>query len=250
LGVPTRGSGPLVTFLGTGTPLGLQGLHQSCILIETRDQRLLLDCGMTALTSLGRRGLDPSQIDAIVISHLHGDHFGGVPLLLLDASLRGRPMPLTIAGPADTRRRVQQSLEVHGWRSAFMMEAATFVELVPGVSRRLAGCDVTAFEVPHNLATAPTGIRLVTDGAVIGYSGDAGWSDALVDIAHEADLFICGVWSFDTPDPTFIDLQTLLAQYGRLGCKRIILTHLGPTLLARRDAVPFEVATDGLVVQL
>jgi ribonuclease BN (tRNA processing enzyme) len=224
-------------------------LHQACILVETRDQRLLLDCGMTALTSLGRIGLDPSQIDAIVISHLHGDHFGGVPLLLLDASLRGRPTPLTIAGPADTSRRVQQSLEVYGWTSA-SMEAATFVELVPGVSRRIADCDLTAFEVPHNAATAPTGLRLVADGAVIGYSGDSGWSDALVGIAHDADLFICGVWSFDTQDATFIDLQTLLAQHGRLGCKRIILTHLGPSLLAHRAEVPFEVATDGLVIQL
>jgi ribonuclease BN (tRNA processing enzyme) len=242
-------SGPLVTFLGTGTPLGLQGLHQACILIESRGQRILLDCGMTALTSLARAGVDPSEIDAVIISHLHGDHFGGLPLLLLDALRRTRSRPLTIAGPAATRQRVQQALEVFGWTSA-AINAATFVHLQPGVSARIGGCDVTAVEVEHDANTAPTGLRIATDRAVIGYSGDAGWSDALAEIAHGADLFICAVWSFDTPDTTFIDLKTLLEKRERLDCQRIILTHLGPTMLAHLKEVPLEVAGDGMIIQL
>src|SRR5438046_2822128 len=132
-------SGPLVTFLGAGTPLGLRGLHQACILIERRGQRILLDCGMTALVSLARTGVDPSEIDAVIISHLHGDHFGGLPLLLLDALRRARSRPLTIAGPAATRQRVQQALEVFGWTSA-SIEIATFIHLQPGVSMIVAGC--------------------------------------------------------------------------------------------------------------
>jgi ribonuclease BN (tRNA processing enzyme) len=244
-----RSCGPLVRFLGTGTPIGLRGLHQSCILVETRGHRVLVDCGMTALASLGRIGIDPAEIDAVVISHLHGDHFGGLPLLLLDATLRARSRPLTIAGPAATRRRVEQALELFGWTSAGI-DAATFVPLVPGVAAPIAGCEVTAFDVAHDPATAPTGLRLAADGATIGYSGDAGWSDALVELARGADLFICGVWSFDTPDASFIDLATLLGYRDRLACRRIILTHLGPSMLKHLPEVPLEVATDGLMIQL
>lgn len=154
--VSMRSCGPLVRFLGTGTPLGLRGLHQSCILVETRGHRVLVDCGMTALTSLGRIGIDPAEIDAVVISHLHGDHFGGLPLLLLEATLRARSRPLTIARPAATRRRVEQALELFGWTSA-RIDAATFVPLVPGVAadRWLRGDGVRRRPRPGDSADRP-----------------------------------------------------------------------------------------------
>jgi ribonuclease BN (tRNA processing enzyme) len=183
-----------VHFLGTGTPIGLHGLHQSCI-------------------------------------------------------LRARSRPLTIAGPVATRRRVEEALQISGWTSV-RIDAAMFVSLEPGVAVPIAGGEATAFDVVHNQATAPTGLRLAADGVTIGCSGDAGWSDALVEIARGADLFICGVWSFDTQDATFVDLATLLRYRNRLDCRRIILTHLGPTMLEHLTEVPIEVATDGLTIQL
>jgi ribonuclease BN (tRNA processing enzyme) len=240
---------PLVHFLGTGTPLGQRGLHQTCILVQTPGLNLLIDCGMTALTSLGRIGMDSRDIDAVVISHLHGDHFGGLPLLFLDASRRPRARPLTIAGPVATRSRTEQALEVFGW-SSVGTDMANFIHLAPGAHCSVAGVDVTAVEVPHYPATSPTGLRLTLDGTAIAYTGDAGWSDALVRIARGADLLICGVWSFETLDETFIDLATLMRNLGRLDCRRIVLTHLGPSVLERLPEVALEVATDGTIIQL
>ena len=238
-------------FLGTGTPLGLAGLHQACILIETDAHNVLLDCGMTALASLGRAGIDPREIDAVLISHLHGDHFGGLAPLLLDASIRPRQKPLTIAGPAETRSRVAEALGMFGWTSAGT-DGVEFVVLDPaGGAANVAGCEVTALAVVHDPATAPTGLRLAVDGVTIGYSGDAGWSQALVDIARGADLFICGVWWWNNArDASFVDVGTLVSLRGDLRCRRMLLTHLGPEVLQRRAELPFEVATDGLVVEL
>jgi hypothetical protein len=71
-----------------------------------------------------------------------------------------------------------------------------------------------------------------------------------VEIARGADLFICGVWPFDAPDATFIDLATLLRQRDRLDCRRMILTHLGPSMLEHLPDVPLQVATDDLTIQL
>lgn len=65
-----------------------------------------------------------------------------------------------------------------------------------------------------------------------------------------ASVRSCGVWSFDTPEATFIDLATLLGHRDRLACRRIILTHLGPSMLEHLPEVPLEVATDGLIIQL
>jgi ribonuclease BN (tRNA processing enzyme) len=219
------------------------------MLLETQDEMLLLDCGMTALTSLGRAGVDPGSIDAVVVSHLHGDHFGGIPLLLLDASLRGRSRPLTIAGPPGARHRIQQALDIFGW-SSVGFDSIDFVELASGLSVTIAGCEITGFDVSHNPLTAPMGLRIATEGATIGYSGDAAWSEALVEIARGADLFVCAVWSFDTMDPTFIDLATLLRQRDRLECSRIVLTHFGPEVLERLAEVPLDTASEGLTIEL
>jgi ribonuclease BN (tRNA processing enzyme) len=247
--MPVYKSGVRLRFLGTGTPIGLAGLHQACILVETDSHKLLLDCGMTALASLGRAGVAPAEIDAVIVSHLHGDHFGGLAPLLLDATMRPQPRPLTIAGPSATRERVQESLKLFGWASA-STDVANFVTLEPGSSAAVAGCQVTALAVPHNPATQPTGLCLDVDGVRIAYSGDAGWSPALVDLAQDADLFICAVWWWDTPDPTFLDLATLIREHPHLTCHRLILTHLGPEVLERITEVPFEVASDNLTINL
>jgi ribonuclease BN (tRNA processing enzyme) len=247
--MPVYKTGVRLQFLGTGTPIGLEGRHQACILVETTSHKLLLDCGMTALASLGRAGVTPGEIDAVVISHLHGDHFGGLAPLLLDTTMRKRPRPLSVAGPSATRQRVQELLTLFGWGSA-NVDVASFVALEPGATTLVAGCQVTALDVAHNPATFPTGVRLEVDGVRIGYSGDAGWSPALAEIARDVDLFICGVWWWDTPDPTFLDLATLQREGRQLSCRQIILTHLGPEVLERIADVPFDVATDGLTIDL
>jgi ribonuclease BN (tRNA processing enzyme) len=248
-----------VHFLGSGTPLGEGGRLQACILVSNGDRRVLLDCGSTSMVALACAGVEPESIDAILISHLHADHFGGVPLLLLDAAVRPARVrrPVIVAGPGETAIRVRAALEVSGWSAAWTNAMANsrveFVTLHDRQAKVIAGLSVTCFAVPHNPVTAPTALRLVWDGTTIGYSGDAGWTPALRDVAADADLFICGVWSFATADPTFLDYRTLVAQRGGLSCKRLILTHLGPDMLAHLDdlaADAVELAEDGLTLTL
>src|SRR5690242_15689630 len=93
-----------VRFLGTGTPLGTGGRLQACILLEADGERLLLDCGMTSMAALGRANVEPGGLSGVAISHLHGDHVGGVPLLLLDARIRGYAAPPLLGPPALAER--------------------------------------------------------------------------------------------------------------------------------------------------
>ena len=221
--------------------------------------RVLLDCGATSMVALARAGIAPESIDAIVLSHLHADHFGGVPLLLLDAAVRpsGRVRPLVVAGAPDTPDRVRQALDASGWSAAWtyaqensLVEFVTLHDRQPTV---IAGLAVTCFPVPHNPATSPTALRIEWDGKTIGYSGDAGWTPSLLEVAADAGLFICGVWSFATPDPTFLDYRTLLSHRRDLTCKRLVLTHLGPDMLNHLDDVAadaVEIAEDGLMLAL
>jgi len=133
------------------------------------------------------------------------------------------------------------------------LSASQFCAVISDANGRaaVAGAGVHIIGVLQNKpASLGAESSVMVDGVTIGFSGDAGWSDALTEIASGVDLFICAVWSFDVPDPTFVDLQTLLHHLDRLACKRLILTHLGPSMLARLPEVPIEVATDGLLIPL
>jgi len=88
-------------FIGSGDAFGSGGRLQTCILIDGSEIRFAIDFGATALVGLRKLGIDPNTIDAILLTHLHGDHCGGLPFLLLDAMLGAkRSTPLTILGPA------------------------------------------------------------------------------------------------------------------------------------------------------
>src|SRR5262245_36016304 len=99
---------PSVTFVGSGDAFGSGGRLQTCVLVEDGDWRCLLDCGASSLVGLKGAGIDPASIGAIVVSHLHGDHFGGLPFFLLDAQLNSRRSePLLLFGHADLESRLR-----------------------------------------------------------------------------------------------------------------------------------------------
>ena len=102
-----------LTIIGSGDAFGSGGRFNTCFFLETAKAALLIDCGASALPALRGQGIDPNRIDAIVLSHLHGDHFGGIPFLLLDSQfLARREKPLMIAGPPGTRARLDAAMEV------------------------------------------------------------------------------------------------------------------------------------------
>src|SRR5512139_2513534 len=96
-----------VTFLGTADAFSAGGNHQAGYLVESAAASVLLDCGAGTLASMKQLGMDPLTIDLIALSHLHGDHFAGLPFLFLAYKYESpRERPLRIAGPPGTRERV------------------------------------------------------------------------------------------------------------------------------------------------
>src|SRR5215216_441431 len=101
-----------VRFLGSGDAFGSGGRFQACISVRAHEAHVLLDCGATTLVAMRRLGVDPGSVDAVVVSHLHGDHFGGLPFLVLDAQFSRRERPLVVAGPPGVEERVRAAMEV------------------------------------------------------------------------------------------------------------------------------------------
>lgn len=102
-----------LTIVGSGDAFGCGGRANTCFLLETGEATVAVDFGATSLVEMQRRGLDPRAIDLIVLSHLHGDHFGGIPFLLLFRQFAcDQARPLTIVGPVGTRERLLAASEV------------------------------------------------------------------------------------------------------------------------------------------
>jgi ribonuclease BN (tRNA processing enzyme) len=239
-----------LTFLGSGDAFGSGGRAQACLHLDGGADPLLLDCGATGLISLKRERIDPASIGWVALSHLHGDHFAGLPWLILDGQFSKRSKALVVAGPAGVRDRVERTFECLYPGATDVQRAfeTSFVEFAGGSPTELGPAVITPFEVRHGSGAPPYALRVEYAGKVIAYSGDTEWTDTLIEAADGADLFVCECNFFDKTGPGHLDYRTLLEQRSRLGCERIVITHMNADMLARLDEVELEAAADGVVI--
>ena len=237
-------------FVGSGDAFGTGGRLQTCMHLSGTEGAVLIDCGASSLIGMKRAGVDPGEVDAVLLSHLHGDHFGGVPFLILDAQFSRRTRPLLIAGPPGVRTRVEAAMEVFfpGSTAVQRKFGVEFIELTARQAVRVGPATATAFPVVHASGAPPYALRVEYGGRTIAYSGDTEWTESLPDAARGVDVFVCEAYAFDKPVRFHLDYKTVEAQAERLGARRIILTHMGRDMLAREGEARFERAHDGLVV--
>ena len=239
-------------FLGSGDAFGSGGRFQTCMHLSGAGGAVLIDCGASSLIAMKRDGVDPGDVDVVLLTHLHGDHFGGVPFLILDAQFSRRARPLLIAGPPGVRARVEATMEAlfPGSTAVQRKFEVEFIELAERRTARVGSATVTAFPVVHASGAPPYALRVDYGGRIIAYSGDTEWAESLIEAARGADLFVCEAYTFDRQVKFHLDYKTIEAQAERLGARRIILTHMGRDMLAREADARSERAHDGLVVML
>lgn len=241
-----------ITILGSGDAFGSGGRFNTCLHVEAGTETMLLDCGATSLVALNRAGIARNPISTLLFTHFHGDHFGGLPAFLLDAQfVSRRSEPLTIAGPAGVEHRALHALETdfpgasgNRWRFPI-----TFVEVTPEAPATLAGLSAEAFPMVHDERAGPCqGYRLARGGKVFAFSGDTAWTQALIPLAAGADVLLVECYTYDQVLANHLDYRTLAAHRGELATPRIILTHMGPAMLAHDAPLPEERAHDGMVI--
>lgn len=240
-----------VRFAGSGDAFGSGGRFQTCIVVDGPRCRFAMDFGASSLIALARQEIEPNSIDAILLTHLHGDHAAGVPFLLIDAMLAARrARPLTIAGPLDLRARMDDIREAlfpgsGGMTPKFPVE---WIEMEPGRPHRILDLVVTPERARHTAETNPTALRVEVGGRVIAYTGDTEWTEDVARAAHAADLLIAESYFHDKPVRWHLNYPDVSAHVRRAGARRLILTHMSREMLARAAEVPEECAYDGLVV--
>jgi len=241
-----------VTVLGSGDAFGSGGRLHSAYLVETGDCAFLLECGPSVLQGLKRAGIDTGRIDFALLSHLHGDHFGGVPFLFLEYVYENpRTRPIEIVGPPGTERRCHALYEALYQRIAHEEPPYTvrYRELEPAPVT-IRGVRIAPFLVPHAEELTCFGYRIDVGGRAILFSGDTGWTEELVARARGVDLFLCECTTYETQLDLHLSYPEIARRAADFGCRRLVLTHLGSEPLARLGELRIECAVDGLQIDL
>jgi ribonuclease BN (tRNA processing enzyme) len=240
-------------FVGCGDALGSGGRCNTCFHVTGASVNFLIDCGASSLPALKRLGIAREAIDLILITHFHGDHFGGLPFLLLDAQFTRRARPLVIAGPAGIETRLANLMEAlfeHSSKTKPRFDLSV-IALEPEQSRTFGEVKVTPYPVVHGESGGPfLAYRIEAEGRVIAYSADTEWTDMLIPAVRGADLFIAEAYYYDKIVKNHLSLKTLEAHLPEINAKRLVLTHMSEDMLGRLGELPYTTAEDGMAVEL
>ena len=178
-----------LTIVGSGDAFGSGGRFNTCFHVAVPGASFLVDCGASSLIALKRAGIDRNAIGLIVVTHFHGDHFGGIPYFMLDAQFFSkRTQPLIIAGPEGLAEWYERVMEAtfpgsSGARRKFDLELR---EIRPGEPTRFGAVEVLAARVRHGQPEGPFhAYRISAVGRTLAYTGDSEWTDALIGIEVE-----------------------------------------------------------------
>jgi ribonuclease BN (tRNA processing enzyme) len=241
-----------VLFLGTGDAFASGGRNSMAILLRDDDFGVLLDCGPTTLVALKRASLSPADVDLVLLSHHHGDHFAGVPFLLCHERYAGRrTKPLRVFGPAGTVALLEKTADLLFPGIEPAPFPVDYRDLHPEDEQHEGGgLSFRPFPVDHFPSGVAFGYRVTMSGKTVVYSGDTAWTDVLVRESEGADLFVCECSSMEPTSMKHTSHEDLARNRGRIAASRTLLVHAGEDVLARENELAFELARDGTRVTL
>jgi ribonuclease BN (tRNA processing enzyme) len=218
-----------LAFIGTGSGFG-PGRYYSSFLVN---DRYLFDASPAVIPNLKKLNKDPRDIEVIFISHFHGDHYFGLPFLLLEyAELTPRTKDLTIIGPPGIGKRVESATNLafaNVFRKRDRGYHLTFVEASDEATGEAAGVSWTSRRVEHVPDLEAFGFRVEIDGRTIAYTGDTAMCPPLVPLAQDADVLVaeCSCWT-ESCAAIHLTPSNILELRRQVSARtKFLLTHIG-----------------------
>ncbi|MEQ9403495.1 MAG: MBL fold metallo-hydrolase [Cyclobacteriaceae bacterium] len=240
-----------LTVLGCGDAFGNGGRSNTSFLLTHENEHILVDCGASALIRLKHEQIDPDEISTIIISHFHGDHYGGIPFLLISSLFeKKRIATLNIAGPPGIEAKVLHLLEAmyEGTTEKLNQLDLRFYEYMEGTSLVIDDKKIEVWKVEHSIPSNPHGVRITWKGRVFAYSGDTSWTENLIPLSNNADIFLCDCNFLNSPAFGHLSLKELNERKEFINCDNIWLTHMGSEVLESDDST-FNRLKDGIRIE-
>ncbi|NDV20091.1 MBL fold metallo-hydrolase [Pseudodesulfovibrio sp. JC047] len=224
-----------VTFAGVGEAFD-ETVPNTSLLVHSGGSSVLLDCGFTAACAFWGMADNPLALDAVYISHFHGDHYFGLPALLVRSIEEGRTKRLTILGPSGIESRVTRLMEMaYSNAMARAQFGIFFVECDPGQDFRHAGFRFRFAMTNH--AMPCQAIRLDDQKTSLFYSGDGQSTADTLALASGSDLVVHESYTLE-PEHVGHGSVTASVDFARkAGAKACALVHLQRTVRRERKAV-------------
>ncbi|MEL7368643.1 MAG: MBL fold metallo-hydrolase [Myxococcota bacterium] len=252
-----------LTILGSADAYNSAGRFHSCYLLEAPGcGPVMIDIGGSGLVALRQSGREPNEIQGLAITHLHGDHLGGLPYLLLDCAYNHpRTATLPLVGPVGLADRVQ-ALYASTYRELHTLPLKfdlPMTEIAPGESATLAGFRIEGFLADHmDPPEQPLSLRIeAPNGQIAAFSGDTAMNPQLLAAAEDVDVLVGECSALKPPigrHCTWEDWKTVLPN---LSTPRVVLSHLNHRVRDEISRLLTEVppnvdlvfADDGLVLE-
>ena len=225
--------------IGNGDAFGTGGRYHTCFYLESSETKFLVDLGATAIQNLQSK-VELNDINLIIISHLHGDHFGGIPFFLLNSAFQtNRSKSLTIIGPEGCEGRINSPTEnlYKGITHKLERFDLNIIEYETGVINKYKDLEILALPAIHSDESNSHCLQIVSGETKFAYSGDTEWTDDLYKVAHDADYFICECSYYSTQMNGHLSYLELDKKLEDLTTKKILLTHLSSEMLDEENSV-------------
>jgi ribonuclease BN (tRNA processing enzyme) len=251
-----------LTIIGSADAFNGAGRGHSCYLVEGGEGPVMVDFGATALSSLKRWGRRPEEVRGLLFTHLHGDHIGGLPFLIIDAMFRAsRSEPLDVLGPVGTQERIESLLQLtYGPVADFPRRYETQIrEIRPDQRVEWLGLQVEAFAADHmDPPEVPLCLRVSNAEGTVAFSGDTSMCAGLRAAIEGVDLAIVECTGLRHPigrHCAWTDWAPILHE---LNARQLVFSHLGEEVRAAAERGeltappdrPIAFADDGMVFRV
>lgn len=215
-----------VHFLGVGEACDPERFNTSLLVRSgSKNHYILLDCGFTTPHRYFADCSDPDQLDALWISHFHGDHFFGIPLLLLRLWEMGRTKPLLLVGPPGLEEKVEKILDLA--YPAFLGKlqyALQYREIEDGGSFQAAGFFWQVAATEHSQPCLA--LKLSVGGKSLFYSGDGRPTLGSAGLARGCTLMVHEAYRVAGQTANHSSLAECLALARQAGCEKLAIVHV------------------------
>lgn len=241
-----------LTVIGCGDAFASSGRFNTSFLLEQNGKKILVDCGASTLIRLKQLGISVLDIQTIIITHFHGDHFGGIPFFVLSSQIEHqRKGGFTIIGPTGIKEKVFQLQEglYPGTSGLIDTLGVVFKEFQDSQKQLHEDLEIYARKVTHAPPSNPHGVKISWAGKTFAFSGDTEWNDSLIDLAQESDAFVIECNNYLNDSPGHLSYQNILDRIHDLKTKKLLLTHMG-TEVIDAQTIEFTRLEDGMIIEI